>query len=824
MLSDFRFAFRTLTKSPGFTAVAILTLGVGLAVNTIFTSIANDFLFRPLPAATPDELVVIAIRSPSIQYQYPYSYADAEDFRSFVEGKNGAVPDMARVFSGLIAYKEQIVHLSQTGKSTKRAWVHAVTDNYFSVLGVQPQLGRFFLPEEVSSPGSEAVLVLTHDTWSARYNADPSIIGQTLKINGVPLTVIGVAPKGFVGASWGTALSGFVPATMLTKLLPSGEHWALKRGNTAFFLMGRLHPGATVEQAQAATELAFTRIMQENPGKYLPNSRAAVMREDHSRPSPFIAQHVPKVVGALTALGLLVLTVALANATNLLYARNAGREREFAICSAIGATRFQLIRRQLAESLLLALAAGLFGGLAATWLSPALLATLPTPPNLAPAAETGVDWRPFAVTGVVSLLCGLLAGILPALRASNGSPLSLMRATALVSRRPLRRLLVVGQLAVSTIVLACAALALRSVILLSKADLGFRTENLFLASFDLGAQRYDTDKGRRFQTELLDQVRALPGTEAASLVTGSPLGIDIGMLGGIKAAGESTPGDQGLTVPTIRAEYAYLSTIGLPLLEGRDFTIRDDDKAPRVAIVNPSLARALWPNQNAIGQRISIQGRVAEVVGVVGPSRYYSIQEPGRPLLVIPLAQEYRGEVTLVVRSTMNTAHLTKAITAAVRKLDPDLPLFNPRTMQQQIVESPSGIMPYRMGAVLAGFQGSLALVLAGAGIFALITFSVAQRTREIGIRVALGATRMNVIHTVSRESLVLTGIGLGIGLVAAAGIAHAMADLLYGDGKTTFLVLVAVAAVVLLTTALACWLPVRRALRVNPVEALRAE
>ncbi|HRZ57121.1 MAG TPA: ABC transporter permease, partial [Candidatus Paceibacterota bacterium] len=510
LLRDFRLSLRVLGKNPGFAAIVVLTLGVGIAVNAVFTTVANDLFFRPLPAAKPGELVVIATKAPNFPYQFPYSYADAVDFRRFVEGDASTVPDMARVFSGLMAYKEQVVHLSQTGKSTERAWVHAVTDNYFSVLGVQPHLGRFFRPEEVSTPGSEAVLVLTHKAWRTRFLGDPAIVGQSLKINGLPFIVIGVAPKDFVGASWGTALSGFMPATMLTRVLPGGEHWALKRGNTCAFSVGRLRPGATLGQAQAAMDVALARVMTDNPGAYFPNCRAVVMRETHSRPSPYVAHHTPKIIVALTGLGLLVLLVALANTANLLYARNAAREREFAICSAVGATRFHLIRRLLAESVLLAVGAGLVGGLASIWLTPVLMGMVPSPANFAPAAETGLDWRPFVVTGGVALLAGCLAGLLPALQASGIAPLAFMRGAALVSRRrPLRSLLVIGQVAVSTLVLACAAFAFRSVVSLSRADLGYRTGNLFLVSLDLGAQRYPEQQGRQFQASLLEQVRAL---------------------------------------------------------------------------------------------------------------------------------------------------------------------------------------------------------------------------------------------------------------------------------------------------------------------------
>jgi predicted permease len=828
MVHDLRFAFRQLSKSPGFTAVAVFTLALGLAVNTVFLTIANDLFFRPLPAEAPDRLVLVAQKAPAIGYQVPFSYADAEDFRRFVETGGSAVPDMARVFSGLMAYKEEVVHLSRAGESTERTWVHAVTDNYFTVLGVQPHLGRFFLPGEARTPGADPIFILTYDTWQSRFHADPGIIGRTVKVNGLPLTVVGIAPPGFFGASWGTALSGFVPVTMLPRLLPGGEYYALKRGNTSVFLMGRLKPDASLPQAQAAMEVAYARIMHNNPGYYLADAHAVVMRESHSRPSPYIAQYTPKIMAALTSLSLLVLAVAIANVANLLYARAASRERELAIRAAVGATRFHLIRGLQAESAVLALVAGMVGAIASLWLTPFLIGLIPTSSTGAPPAEAGLDWRPFAATGLASLLVGLASGLLPALKASGIAPQPFLKeSTPLASRQrhPLRRLLVVGQVAVSCLVLVCASLALRSMILLSRVDLGFQPKHLVVASFDLGLQNYSPDQGRRFHARLLEQVRALPGVEAASLSTNTPLDMRIALDGGITAVGEPAPaGTVPPPVAWIFVDPAYLSTIGLRLEAGRDFTAHDGVGAPLVAIVNRALANQLWPGKDPIGRRLSAQGNETEVIGVVGRNRFYNLADDSQPLLISALAQNYRSGLVLAVRTTGATVPLTSAITKIVRQLDPDLPLFGVQTMEQQIVESPNGLMPYRIGAIFAGFQGAIALLLAGAGIFGLITFTVARRTREIGIRMALGASRMQVIRAVTRESIVLTVAGLAVGIVLSWALARMLANLLYGAGTMDVAVFGGVVLLVLLATALACWLPARRATRINPIDALRTE
>ncbi len=827
-MSSLRFALRSLLKSPAFTLTALFTLGIGLSVNGVFVSIANDLFYRPLPATDPDRLVLVAFKSPNLPYQFPLSYEDATDIRRFVDGDAAAPKEMAGIFSGIMAYKEQVVHLSEPGKSTQRTWVHAATDNYFSVLGVQPHLGRFFLPDEAANPGSAPVLVLTFDTWRTRFASDPAIIGKAINVNAVPFTIIGVAPKGFVGASWGTALSGIIPATMLTRVLPGGERYALKRGNSSVFMIGRLTSGATLSQAQAAMAVAGERLQKDNPGHYFQGSRAVVMYERHSRPSPYISHQVPKVLGVLTALGALVLLVALANTSALLYARHVTRAREFAICSALGASRFQLIKRLSLESILLAIPAGIIGSLTGLWLTPMFYALTPGGGTLPPAADAGLDWRPFAITGVLALVVGLVAGLFPAIKASASSPLALMHATApnAFSRRHVfRSLLVIFQVAISTVVLIGTLAALRSSVLLSHVDLGFRSSGLFMTSFDLDAQRITGADAARFEESLLRSVRALPGVEAASLTTGAPLAAGISLNGGIRAAdAPAAAGSDGVNAAAVIAEHSYLSTLGLRLSSGRDFTERDRENAPLVAIVNEPLAKALWPGRDAVGQRIDMQGDIAEVVGVLATSRYYGIQDASRPLLLTPLAQHLRGNLTLVVRSTAPSSALSQQITATVHKLEPELPLFNTQTMEQHIASSPVGTMPFRLGAVLAGIQGSIALILACAGIFSLVAFSVARRTREIGVRVALGASRADVASAVTRHSLVLIGIGLLLGLAAGAAFLRFTSGLLYGGGSSNVLLYAGATAVIAVVALAACCIPVLRALRINPVEALRAE
>lgn len=824
-MRDLRLACRQLSKSPGFTVIAILTLALGITVNGIVFSFASEFFLRPLHAQDPGRLVVVAQKAPVIDYQIPFSYPDAVELRRMLPASPTNSSDLGRGFSDFMAYCEQSVHLSRSGLGTERAWVHAVTDNYFSLLGTQPECGRLFLPEEVQKPGAERVLVLTHDTWRSRFGADPAIIGSTLKLNGTPFTVIGVAQPGFVGASWGSAINGFIPVTMLTELVGP---WALNPGNTTVFLMGRLQPATTLRQARAAMDVAMARLVQANPGNYLPNVRAVVMPEPMSRPTPYISHQVPAIIAALGLLSLLVLIIAGANVASLLYAHAASREYEFAIHSALGASRARLLRRLLAESVLIALGAGLVGVLASRWLMPVVVAALPSPSSAPPPLDTGADWRLFVFAFLLSLATGLLAGLGPALKATGVAVQPLLKVRSGNPKRtrlPGRSLLVVGQVAVSCVVLIAAGLTVRSLHHLLQARLGFEPRHLMLASFDLDKQRYQPDRGRQFQTRLLEKVRALPGVRSASLADATPLDTRISFRGGVLPEGQAA--DARLNeapVASVMAEHTLVHTLGFPLVAGREFTAQDAFGAPLVAVVNEALASRFWPGQSPLGKRINVQGDLVEVVGLVGETRYDSIRGPRRPLLIQPLAQHYRGGLTLIVRTDGATVPLAPALQELVRNLDPDLPLFGLKTMEQQIASSPSGLLPYRFGAALATGQGLAALFLAGLGIFGLVSFNVTRRTREIGVRMALGASRAAVVALIARSSLFLACVGLVLGVACSLLLTRLFANLLYEVSPADTLVFLAVAVLVFGATLLATWLPARRAAAVDPAESLRTE
>ncbi len=770
---------------------------------------------------------MIVQKTPKFEVPLALSYPDCMDFRHSVEGPDQAQAEMARTFSGLTAYMETPVHLSRSGEGTARTFVHVVSDNYFTVLGVQPLRGRLFLPTEGQQPGADPIIVLTHEAWRTRFAADPDIIGHAVKLNGMSFTVVGITPPGFVGASYGTALSGFVPATMLGELVPARRYMLYSRGDVGFLLMGRLQPDASLAQARAAAAVVMARLLQAYPDYHAPQIQAVVRREDRSRPSPVIASYAPFIVGVLAIMSLLLLAVAVANVINLLFSRAADRERELTIRGAVGASRWQLLRQLSVESVLLALGAGVVGTIAALGIN-SYLGQLGPGEGRAPFADTGLDWRLFVFTFGASLATGLVTGLLPALKATRFDLLPRLNEGARSmsgARHPLRSLLVIGQVAVSCVMLVGAGLTLRSLQQLARVNLGFRPDHLFLASFDVGLQRYSEEQGRQFQAQLLERVRALPDVREASLAEHVPLDARIFMHGGITAEGRPRPRDADFQmIPCLPVDHAFLRTAGIRIAEGRDFSARDDEATPRVAIINRALARRFWPGESSTGKRLMMNGNPYEVVGVVGEVRYWSITDPARPLLFLPLAQNYRGNVTLVARTDGDPAPMSSAVRQIFRQLDPDLPLNSLRTMEQQMASSPQGLMPLRIGATIAGTQGMIALLLASMGIFGLVSFAVSRRTREIGIRLALGGTTLDVIRLVTLRSLKLTLVGLLCGLVFAFGLARMLARLLYGVSPVDPVVFGGVALIIVLTALLGAWIPIRRAAKVDPVVALRCE
>jgi len=823
-MSDLKFAFRQLFKQPGFTVVAVLTLALGIGANATLFEMINAFFFEPLPVKGAERLVFVMQKTDAVEFPHGYSWLDYEDLRTRVEP-----------FEDALAVMVSPANLGATGRTPDRTWIEYVSGNYFSMLGVPAALGHVWSADQGEQPGADPVVVLSHHYWQRQFGGDPSLVDRSITINGRPVTVIGVMPEDFSGAQWSIASSAWLPVGMLPQLQEGGERLLDNRGTPAFKVMARLKPGMSVAEARAATDVAVQQLVTEHRREHQP-SQVVVVPEMRSRPEPSLSLFMPFAAVVFLGLVLMVLLIACANVANLMFSRAITRQKEMGIRTAIGASRWRLLRQMLIESVLLALLACAVGTLFAQGLG-ALLSGFTPSGDIPVRTEDSWSWRVFGATLVLSVAAGLLTGLVPALRATRLDMHSVLKegGGALLgsSRHPFRSALVVGQTALCVAVLVCGGLFLESLRQLARQDLGFRPENLVIASVDLGLQRYPEEEGQRFYQQLLERLAAVPG--ARQVAIGGHVPFDYTMqLNDVAAEGtttqttaqESSTDDAFIAAGFCQVSTNYLRTMGITLVRGRDFDAGDDADSPSVAIVNQTLARRLWGEGDPLGKRLWFGGggSLCEVVGVVRNGKYLLLGEEPRPFVYKPLAQHYSTPATLHVRTDDAPLALVPVIRQVLKELDPDLPIYNDRTMEEHLRQSALAFMPLRMAATLAGVQGVLALALAVMGIYGVVTYVVSRRTREIGIRLALGAQRSDVLRTVMREGWRLTLVGLGIGFALALLLALGLSRLLYGLDPVNIPVFAAVLLALSGAALLACYLPARRALGVDPVEALRSE
>jgi predicted permease len=814
---DLRYGARLLMKNRGFTAAAVLTLALGISANITIFSIISDFFFKPLPVKEPDRLVLVLQKSAIWKMPHGHSWLDFRDYRERLD-----------VFSDLLAVTIGPAHLSVAGEQPERQWIETVSGNYFSMLGVEPRLGRLLQREEGERPGADPVIVLSHDYWQSKFGGDPSVIGKTINVNGHPFTIVGVTPETFGSAQWSLAPKAFVPASMLGQARPDGEKLLQERGAPIFKVMARLKPGVTLAQANAAVEMAAKQLAREYPEEHK-EAKVFVAREQYCRPEPSFVEFMPVIGSVFMVMVGLVLLIACANVANLMLSRAIVRQKEMSIRTAIGANRSRLIRQLLAESILLGVIAGVAGSLLARW-SEYLLSFMPEGLGDMPVRnDTNWDWRVIAFTFLISVLAGVVTGLAPALRATRFDLQTTLKeggSAMLASGRHLFRSgLVISQVAICVVVLIAGGLFVRSLQQVAGMDLGFRTDHILMASLDLGLQGYDAARQRQFHRELLDRLKELPGVRSASLASSVPFGYSFEIA---EIASEEKAGDKD-SFSAVHANYVtpdYLATIGSTLLSGRNFTEHDNETAPKVAIINAFMAERLWPGQDALGRRFKwrASGDFWQVVGIARNAKYVMIGEELRPFFYVPLAQRHASPVTLHVWADGAPAALTPAVRGVLSKMDPHLPIYNVRSMEEHLNDSAFAMMPLRFGAVLAGVQGLLGLLLAAMGIYGVVSYAVSQRIREIGVRMALGARSFDILRLVVRDGLRLTLIGLALGLLISLGFTALLGRVLYGLTPAAMPVFVAVIVLLTGVAMLACYLPARRATKVDPLVALRCE
>jgi predicted permease len=817
LIEDVRYGFRMLGKSPGLTVIMALTLALGIGANTAIFSVMNGWLLRPLPVPAPEQITVLAAQQKGDYLGVFYlSYPQIVDFRKD-----------AGVFSDVFASQISIGGLSFAGHATQFVFTY-VTGNYFSGLGVKPALGRFFLPSEGERPGQDPLVVLGYSFWQKRFGGDSGIVGRQVLVDGKPATVIGVAPKGFRGTSFALDVEGYLPLNMMAIESDSSGMWT-NRSQREFVAMGRLKPGVSLAEAQSSVNVVAQRLGDGYPATDK-GITLRVIPETLARPQPFASNIVPIIAGLFLALAALVLLLACMNVANILFVRATVRQREIAIRAALGASRGRLVRQLLTESILLALLGGVGGVVLGGWASGAIASLLPNT-DLPLYMDFSFDWRVFAFALAAAASTGILVGVWPAWHSAGTDASAVLHEggrsdTAGVGRHRVRSTLVVAQVAGSLMLLIVAGLFIRSLTRIQHTNLGFDPDHLLNVLMDPHEIGYDTARTKEFYRELEARVRALPGVESASLAFSVPMGSTNDGRGICIERHPLAPGLQPPLVLFNRIDADYFKTLRVPFLRGRLFTESDNETAPLVAIVNQAMASEFWPNEDPIGKRFSMvgpNGPFAQVVGVAADGKYAFIGWDHKPYFYVPLAQNYTSFEALEIRSSVPPESLITEVRNEVRALDPNMPISSIKTMTQSL-EGANGFFIFRLGATLAGVMGILGLTLAVVGVYGVVSFAASQRTHEIGIRLALGAERRDILRLVLGQGLGLVGAGVLTGLVAAWALTRSVANLLVGVTPTDPLTFT-IAALFLAAIALwACYMPARRATRVDPMVALRYE
>jgi predicted permease len=819
---DVCYATRILAKSPGFTLVVVLSLALGIGANTAIFSMVNAYFLRPMPVDNPERLVAVYLTSPARWGRDigNFSRPDLVDYRKADTGLSDLMGS-----SG--------IPLTMTdGEKPELIWGETVTGNYFSGLGVRPVLGREFLPEEDLAPGQYSVCVLNFDFWRKHFQSDPNVAGKSIRINGYPFTIVGVAPRGFVGTRLFTFIPDvWVPLAMRQTITPDKDDDPEARDNRRIELRGRLKPGVTREQATVAMNVVARRLAGQYPQTNQDLQVNVIPGGTRTQPV-FVAMGL---ISATTAIMFgvvgLVLVIACTNVANLMLARAAGRAREMAIRVAVGASRVRLVRQLLTESLLLSLLGAAVGIVLALGFNQLLAGFYPSLDFQTADIEYDmqVDPRIFVFSFLLSVVTTVLFGLVPALRASKVDQAAAMKGANAAPMGGLPGLtrgnaLVMAQVALSCVLLVSGGLFLRSMQFARNAYPGFERTGLEMFSVDLGLQGYDEQKGRRFQKTLLERLGRLPGVAAVSLA--SPLPLDAYnesasvRVEGYVPRSENEASSSGLS----RVGPHYFETMGTTLVAGRGIDERDTESSPPVAVINETMARRYWqPNGNALGRRFatSKDGPWIEVVGIAKDGKYMTFGEGPTPYIFLSQAQHYGGRVTFLLRSKESADTLVPAIRQEVRGLDASLPIFGVRTMPQFLNRI---VSVYDIGASLVGTFGVISLLLAAVGIYGVLHFAVARSTREIGIRMALGAASGDVVGLILGRSMAFVGAGLVLGIGGALAAARLIGSLLAGVAPTDPLTFVAVALVFGLVALVASAIPARRASRVDPMVAVRYE
>ena len=821
MGQDIRHAIRMIWRNPGFSAIAALSLALGIGANTTIFTVVNAILLHPLPVKDISTLVEVdTVDSKTMVTQahaekLGMSYANFQDYAR-----------LNQVFAGLTCLIGTNLTWSG-GAEPKQLNGLLVGANYFDVLGVQPRAGRFFLPEEDQQIGGNNVAVLSYALWTDKFGADPNILGKSITLNASPYTVIGIAPRGFKGTfTLGPSEVVWIPTSMYGQVLAGflkdnfNDRRFLNMG-----LFARLRPGVTIHQAEASLKTIAQHLESEFPKDNAGRTVALTPMVDAAQGANNFEQL--NLIGVLM-MGIvgLVLLIACANLANLLLAQAARREKEIGLRAALGASRGRLLRQLLTESLVLSLIAGAlglgiaFGGRSVLWSF--------RPPFIEPGdIDLSLDWHVLLFTLSVSVLTAIVIALLPAIKSAGPNLIETLNlggrgGSVNWSRSPLRSALIVSEIALALVALIGAGLFIRSMQFAQRIDLGFESEKLFMMAFDLGALHYDEGRGQQFFRAALERANAAPGVASATIASNFPLGGTIARTVFPEGQDETT-GYRGTLTQLDDVTPTYFETLRIPLVRGRVFDDGDRQTTARVAVINEAMAKRFWPAEDAVGKRFHFfrEPDLRQIIGVVKDTVFADIGEEPQPVVYLPITQDYSPAATMQVRTTGKPESVISSVRAQIQSLDPNLAITNVQTVQEIVSQ---GLWAPRMGAALLTVFGSLALLLAAVGVYGVLSYSVSQQTREIGIRMSLGAQPKEVLRLVIGQGVRLAVAGLALGLLISLALSRVLSTLLFGVSPYDPVTYAGVSLGLMAVAIIACYVPARRATRVDPVIALRYE
>jgi predicted permease len=812
---DIKYGFRMLVKSPGFTAVAILTLALGIGVNTAVFGVINGFMLRPLPGKDNAGLLAVAERRGAESDLRLVSYLDYSDFRAHADA-----------FSDMAAYANGMVGIT-ADRRTERILAEYTTGNFFSFLGLQPVAGRFFYSGEGEAVGTAQFAVLGYSYWQRSFGGSLSVVGKPVMVNGMPCTIVGVAPADLIGPY--TPIESNAYFTLGLAAQHENTGLLTDRGVREMYVFARPKPGITQSQARSSLQVVAAQLTKEYPAT---NSSIVpeVVPEHLARPEPDAAHSNPIAATAFLGMVALILLITCINVANLVLVRASTRFKEMAIRASLGAGRLRIFRQLLMESLVLSLLGGLGGAILGWWFTH-LLGSIRFPISLPIRVNVDFDWRVFGYIGLIVILSGLAVGLMPAWRASRMNLNAALREGGRSggsgsAHQRMRSALVAAEVAGTLVVLITAGLFVRSLQSAIHVDVGLNPDGVLNLGMDASQIGYDEPRGTNFYRALKERVKAIPGVESASLAYSIPMGYYSEGTRVWKEGQKSLPLNEATRVGYNSVDEDYFRTLQIPVLRGRAFTQQDQSSSLRVAIVNEFLAKLLWPGQDPIGRHFSFDkpnDPEVEVVGVAKDGRYFEASEEPQGYIYLPASQHYTAMRVLHVRATVPPLDLAAPIQAEIHNLEPSLPVYDVETFRHSL-DGPNGFFLPRLGAIFAAIFGALGLLLALVGVYGIVSYAVTLRTHEIGVRMALGAQSKNVLALILRQGIVLTSSGLLIGLVISFGLTRFLRSLLFQISAFDPVTYFSVSVLLLSISLLACYLPARRATNVDPLIALRYE